>query len=401
MPEYKCRVAMKDGRFSERIIHADSVGIAKKLVADEGGFLVRARKIRKAGSGFSLLRQTIRPKDLYSFNQEFLTMLRAGLPVVMAFDAIIEKQAGSFFAGILKTIRDDISNGESVSNAFERQGHLFSGLYIAMLRSGEAGGNIPDAIEEYLSYFERSLQIRRKVKAASVYPGILSICSIFVVAFLIVFVVPAITGTFAASGATLPLFTRALLWFSEVVRTHAWLIILGGLLVTVGIFQYLRTQKGRLLFDTFYLKLPFLGELSTLYSTAVFTASLSSVLKSGLPLNQALPVSAGVIQNRLMHNRVKQAIQMVERGQGFSRALKEINIFPDMALRIISAGEEGGSLEKVLKDVAVFYEKDLESRLSMLTSVIEPALMVLMGIVIGFIMLAMYLPIFQMAGAMS
>ena len=401
MPAYRCKIAARDGEMVEKVIQSGSVSSIKKKIAKDGGFLIKAKKTGGISSSFFFSRQRLKSKDFYSFNQEFLTLLRAGLPVVIAFNAIIEKQDESFFFRTLNSIRDDISEGESISNAFEKYENIFSPLYIATLRSGEASGNLPDAIEEYLEYFERSQQIRQKIQAAFVYPTILSICSVFVVAFLIVFVVPAITGTFVEAGAELPIFTRILLQFSAFVRSY-FLVILIGIVSIIWIASYyLKTERGRLLFDTYYLKLPFLGELSVIYSTALFTSSLSTVLGGGIPLNQALHISTGLIRNNFMQAGSKKAIESIEQGEGFARAFYKVDIFPDMALRMIAAGEEGGNLEKVLKDIARFYEKEIESKISIITSAIEPALMVLMGIVIGFIMLAMYMPIFQMAGTMG
>jgi len=402
MPSYKCKIAFNDGKIIERVIQSGSVNLIKKQVAQDGGFLVKAK--RTGGSSFFLSflqNQKLKPKDFYSFNQEFLTLLRAGLPVVIAFDGIIEKQDKGFFSSILKNIQTDISEGESISNAFEKYENVFSPLYIATLKSGEASGNIPDAIEEYLEYFERSQQIRQKIRAASVYPAILTICSIFVVAFLIIFVVPAITGTFVEAGASLPVFTRILLQFSDIIRSYFLIIFLGFVFIIWGVSLYLKTEQGKLVFDTFYLKVPFLGELSVIYSTALFTSSLATVLSGGLALNHALRISKGLIRNGFMQAGIKNAVESIEKGEGFARALKKENIFPDMALRMMAAGEEGGNLEKVLRDVARFYQKEVEARLSVIASTIEPVLMVLMGFVIGFIMLAMYMPIFQMAGTMG
>ncbi len=402
MPSYKCKIAVNDGKIIERVIQSGSVNLIKKQVTEDGGFLVNAQRISGSVSFLSFFQNTrLKPKDFYSFNHEFLTLLRAGLPVVHAFDGIIEHQDNGFFSKVLKNIRNEISEGEAISTAFEKYENIFSPLYIATLRSGEASGNIPDAIEEYLEYFERSRQIRQKIRTASVYPAILTLCSIFVVAFLIIFVVPSITGTFVEAGAELPFFTRILLQFSDLVRSYFW-VIFGGIIVIVWLVSfYLKTRQGKLFFDTYYLKIPFLGELSVIYSTALFTSSLSTVLKGGLPLNQALQISRGIISNSLMQAGIKNALQLIEQGEGFARALKKVGVFPGMAVRMIAAGEEGGNLEKVLKDIAVFYEKDIAAKLSIITSTIEPVLMVLMGFVIGFIMLAMYMPIFQMAGTMG
>jgi len=394
MPAYKCKIAVSGGEVIEKVIKSNSASSLKKTIARDGGFLVNAEKV-------FFLQQKIKPKEFYSFNQEFLTLLRAGLPVVIAFDTIIAKQDKTSFVKILKNIREDISQGESIANAFEKYETVFSPLYIASLRSGEAGGNVSDAIEEYLEYFERSREIRQKIRAAAVYPAILTICSVFVVVFLIVFVVPAITGTFVEAGAKLPIFTRILLGFSAFVRSYFLALIIGISLIIWGVSFSLKTDRGRLLFDTYYLKLPFLGDLSIIYSTALFTSSLSTVLTGGIPLNQALQISKGIIKNIFFQAGINNVIKSVEQGQGFTQALNEIDMFPDMAVRMIAAGEEGGALEKVLKDIARFYEKEVEAKLTIITSTIEPLLMVLMGFVIGFIMLAMYMPIFQMAGTIG
>jgi type IV pilus assembly protein PilC len=394
MPAYKCKIAVSGGEVVEKVIKSNSVSSLKKMIAQDGGFLVNAEKV-------FFLQQKIKPKEFYSINQEFLTLLRAGLPVVIAFDTIIEKQDKTSLVKILKNIREDISKGESIANAFEKYETVFSPLYIASLRSGEASGNVSDAIEEYLEYFERSQQIRQKIKSASVYPAILTICSVFVVAFLMVFVVPAITGTFVAAGAELPISTSILLGFSAFIRSYFLAIIMGIILITWGVSFYLKTDKGRLLFDTYYLKLPFLGDLSVIYSTALFASSLSTVLTGGMPLNKALQISKGLIKNMFFQAEIQNVVKSVEQGRGFTQSLNELDILPDMALRMIAAGEEGGALEKVLKDIARFYEKEVEAKLTIIASTIEPLLMVLMGFVIGFIMLAMYMPIFQMAGIMG
>ncbi len=402
MPAYKCKIASIDGEMVEKFMQASSMNSLKKQVAREGGFLVEAKKNINGSASLSFFnRQKLKSKEVYSFNQEFLTLLRAGLPVVIALDGIIEKQDKSFFSKVLNSIRDDISSGESISTAFEKYETLFSSLYIATLRSGEASGNIPDAIEEYLAYFERALQIRQKIKSASVYPLILILCSVFVVLFLVIFVVPTITGTLVEAGSQLPLFTRILLGISDGVRSYFWVGASGIFLMISGISYGMKNDGVKFNFDRLYLKLPFLGNLSVIYATSLFTSSLSTILAGGLPLNQALNISKGLIKNSFMQSNIIRAIEFIEQGKGFAQAFKEVDVFPDMALRMMAAGEEGGNLEKILKDIARFYEKDVEASLSILTSTIEPVLMVLMGFIIGFIMLAMYMPIFQMAGAIG
>ena len=399
---YKCKIAGKNGATFEKMIHADSVAALERKVARDGGFLIQAEK-PSWGLSVTLFigRQKLGLKDFFSFNHEFLALLGAGIPVVMALDGILESNEEKYFSRVLLQIRNDISEGESVSNAFEKHVPYFSPLYIATLRSGEASGNIPDAIEKYLEYLERSHAIREKIKSAAIYPAILTVCSLAVVTFLLVFVVPAITGTFVVSGADMPVFTRWLLQISDFVRSWFQVILICLILIFSGVSLYLKTDRGRLIFDTWCLKLPFVGNLSVIYATALFSSSLSTILAGGSPLNQALHIANGLIQNRRIHAGIEQAIRRVEDGESFAESLQAVQVFPNMALRMIRAGEGGGRLEKVLSDLSRFYEKEVANTLTMIASTIEPALMVIMGFVIGFIMLAIYMPIFQMAGTIG
>jgi type IV pilus assembly protein PilC len=399
---YKCKIVGKNGVTVEKMIQADSVAALERKVARDGGFLIRAEKASQGMSvNFSIGRQKPGLKDFFSFNHEFLALLGAGIPVVMALDGILESNEEKYFSRVLRQIRNDISDGESVSNAFEKHVPYFSPLYIATLRSGEAAGNIPDAIEKYLEYLERSHAIREKIKSAAIYPAILTVCSLAVVTFLLLFVVPAISGTFVVSGAEMPVFTQWLLQISDFVRSWFQVILICLILIFLGVSFSLKTDRGRLIFDTWRLKLPFVGKLSVIYATALFSSSLSTVLAGGSPLNQALQISNGLIQNRRIHAGIEQAIRRVEDGESFAQSLQAVQVFPDMALRMIRAGEGGGRLEKVLSDLSRFYEKEVANTLAMITSTIEPALMVVMGFVIGFIMLAIYMPIFQMAGTIG
>ena len=399
---YKCKIAGKNGATFEKMIHADSVAALERKVARDGGFLIQAEKPSRGLSVTLFIgRQKLGLKDFFSFNHEFLALLGAGIPVVMALDGILESNEEKYFSRVLLQIRNDISEGESVSNAFEKHVPYFSPLYIATLRSGEASGNIPDAIEKYLEYLERSHAIREKIKSAAIYPAILTVCSLAVVTFLLVFVVPAITGTFVVSGADMPVFTRWLLQISDFVRSWFQVILICLILIFSGVSLYLKTDRGRLIFDTWCLKLPFVGNLSVIYATALFSSSLSTILAGGSPLNQALHIANGLIQNRRIHAGIEQAIRRVEDGESFAESLQAVQVFPNMALRMIRAGEGGGRLEKVLSDLSRFYEKEVANTLTMIASTIEPALMVIMGFVIGFIMLAIYMPIFQMAGTIG
>ena len=403
MPTYRCKIATSDGHMVERTIVADSIEFIKAQLLKEGTHLVRARKSTGKSSFFSLKSQIrINPRLFYAFNQEFAVLLKAGLPVVTAFDNILsQKTQTQGFYRLLKEIRDGIASGESVSGAMEKYSHLFSPLYIASLRAGELGGDLPGAISNYLAYTRKSDALKQSVKAASIYPLILSVCSFFVLAFLILFVVPAVTGSFVESGTELPFFTAVLLSITDVVKRGYPIMALALCLVFGAGYFFLKWEKGALIFDRQLLKLPIIGEIVTCYAMARFSATLSTMLSSGNPLNNAVHIASGLVGNRYLNRCIIRAVHALEQGAGFADSLAGMEVFPDMAISMIAAGEEGGSLESVLMDMAQFYDTDVQNRLTMITSSIEPLLMVLMGAVIGFIVLAMYMPIFQMAGTIG
>ena len=403
MPAYKCKIAMQNGDIVEKVLRASSTTALKEKISSDNAFLIHSEKAVEPGDSLSLFQPSqIKSKAFYSFNQELLTLLRAGLSVVSAFDTIIEKLEYNFFSQILSDIRDDISSGESVANAFEKYKHSFSPLYIAMLRSGEASGNIPDAIEAFLEHFERSRIIRQKVVSASVYPAILTLCSLGVIVFLMVYIVPAITGTFSESSSSMPFFTGVLIQASLLIKQHFLILALILILVTgLTVYFFRQTVRGRLMFDAASLKLPLFGPLNIMYATALFSSSLSTILKGGMPLNKALNISKTLLTNLHLQQAMIEVVRSVERGNALAASIDDAQLFPDMAVRMISAGEESGNLEMVLLEIARFYEREVENKLTVITSAVEPMLMVIMGFVIGFILLAMYMPIFQMAGTIG
>lgn len=403
MPAYKCKIILKNGKTTERVIQSHSLSSLKLAIQAEGGFLVQHKKsIRQLPEIFFSRVPKIKHKELYSFNQEFLTLLKAGLPVVSILTGIIHKLKSGYFVEILTNVRDDIKEGESISNAFGKYSGSFSPLYIAMLRAGEAGGNIPDAVSEYLKHINKEQIIRQKIKAAATYPAILIACSLVVICFLLVYIVPAITGSFIDSGAEVPFLTRVLLSISGFVKSYAILLIIAIIFAISGSWFYLKnSETARLILDRLIIRLPFLGNLILIYTVSLFSSSLSAILKGGLPLDRSLVVAKGLVTNRYLQSALVKVISSVQKGHGFADSLQDADIFPDMAVRIVAAGEESGNLDNVLIEVASFYEKDVESRLTIVTSAVEPALMVIMGIIIGFILLAVYMPIFQMAGTIG
>ena len=298
-------------------------------------------------------------------------------------------------------IRTDIANGASLSSAFGNYSHLFSNLYLASLRAGEKSGDLPQALTRYIDYMKKMSAIRRKMVSASVYPLILLISSMAILFFLLIFVVPSITGAFSDAGAALPFITQTLLTISLTMKERGMLFLCCAALLVAGFYGAMKTEKGRLAYDRALLAIPFFGVLIIHYITAKLARILSTILSGGTPLIESLEIASGILNNRYLEEKIEGVLKKLKHGGGFSESMKEAQVFPDLAMRMITAGENSGALEHVLNDVADFYDGNVEVKLSMISSGIEPSLMIIMGLAIGFIVLAMYMPVFQMAGTLG
>jgi len=402
MPIFYCKMTEPGGRIVEETITADSKAILIKRLKKEGNFVLEIRREEEFGSlKKGIIRRRIKANDLLSFNREFSVLIRTGLSIVAALDAVIEKGEESELSKILKKIRDDITAGESLSGAFGKYSNIFSKLYIASLQAGEKSGNIPLAISRYIEYIKKMSDIKQKVISASVYPLILVMASFFVLLFLLIFVVPVLTESFLESDNQLPFITVILVNFSTSLESYIFYILFLLICLAAGFCYFKKTDFGRLCVDRWKLHIPFIGNLYLHYSISKLTRTLNTVLSGGIPLVEAVKLSSGTLNNYFLKFRLDEVVKSLEEGEGFSESLLKTKAFPSMAVRMISAGESGGALEQVLEDIADFYASDVDIKLSILTSAIEPALMVIMGFIIGFIVLAMYMPIFQLAGAVA
>jgi len=333
-----------------------------------------------------------------SFNQELLVLLRSGLPVLQIFDTQIEQMEAGEFRDIISEIREEIKGGSSLSDAFAKYPRFFSPLYIASVQAGEKTGDLPETLSRFMDYQKRVEAIRAKVRSASFYPLLLTTAAVIVVIFLMLFVVPRFTQIYADANVELPLLTRVLIGVSEVIGTY-WYLVMIALAVTVPLFKSLvHSSRGRLRVDRFLLRLPFIGSLKTDYALSGFSRTLGTTLASGTPLVPAMQMSRGTLNNLSLEKEMVQAVRRVEEGSSLSDSLKRTGFFPPLALRMVSVGESSGSLTEMLGDIADYYEAEVEQRLTKLTTMIEPILMMIMGLMIAFIIIAMYIPIFQLAG---
>ncbi len=403
MPTFRCKINTREGRIIEKTFIATNKISLRDHLERQGDFVLHIRRVEGLGAflkqGFG--RRRVKMRDFQVFNQEFAVLIKAGLPILQALDTIIRKRPEDEFKEILTEIRNDISGGSSLSEAFGNYSHIFTPLYTATLQAGEKSGNVGPAVTRFIEYQKRTFEIRQKVVRASVYPVILSVVSIFVVFFLLLYVVPSFSQTYFETGTELPRMTQILIHISETIKDH-FLYIIGFLILVATGYHYMkRTGVGTCYVDKLKLSIPFLGDVYVQYAVSKLTRTLATVLRGGMPLLNSLRISSGTVDNHFIRAKLDEAVLSLEKGAGFSESLSNTETFPTLALSMIEAGESSGSLEYILDEIADFYESNVDMRLSVLTSAIEPALMVMMGLLIGFIVLAMYLPIFQMASAVG
>ncbi len=400
MPSYRCKYMTPQGTYETRSLTAGSKEDLKSRLEQEGHFIYKIK--RKDPLRLSLRPATASRKfklrDFFSFNKEFAVLIRTGLPIVNALDTITEKSKPNELHTILQQVRYDVSTGESLSEAFAKYPRHFSGIYLSALQAGERSGDIPDALSKHTDYLKKIMALRRKLVTASVYPVILSVASIAVLLLMLVWVVPSFTQTYFESDTPLPAITTLLITFSNALRSNFVYLVLVGITLLIGLQWAKRQAAFGVRFDQLMLNLPYTGRIYRNYATALFTRTVAMILGAGAPLIESVRLAAGALNNRFLQEQTAAVVARITEGAGFSEALEETGQFPHLAVRMIAAGESGGELEQVLLDAADFYDDEVDVMLSALSSGIEPVLMLIMGLVIGFMVLAMYLPIFQLAG---
>jgi type IV pilus assembly protein PilC len=401
MSIFTCKIGSSDGRIVVKEYDALNSGVLRQSLEDQGYVVFELRKKPlQFLSDSGLRRKRINNKDLLMFNQELLVLLKAGLPILQALDTILESGGGKLNE-ILSAIREDVKGGMAFSNAFEKYPRVFPHLYIASIQAGERTGDLPQTIRRYIAFLKRTEGFRGKIIAALFYPAILVTVAAIAITVLLIYVVPTFSKIYADSGAALPLPTQMLITFTSFLR-HYLLVFVG--LIVAGLTLFRRwgyTETGRYAIDGIKVRIPFIGSVLTRYAVSGFTRTLATVLGSGIPIVEALKMSVGTLNNKVLERGLLTAVIRVEEGSRLSSALESIKLMPPLALRMLSVGESTGSLEEMLSDISDYFEEEIERNLAVLTTAIEPAIMIVMGVVIGVIIIAMYLPIFKIANTVG
>lgn len=402
MALFTCKIGSADGKIIEKEFEAASADLLKQSLIAQGFFVFNVKKKPFQfvwNKGIS--RKKIDTKGLITFNQELLVLIKSGLPIIQSLDTILERVDNLRLAEVLEVIRDDIKGGSSLSEAFERHPSTFSHLYIASIRAGERTGDLPQTIKRYITFLKKTEGFRKKVIAAMFYPGILMGVAFTAVTVLLVYVVPTFSQVYADAGSQLPAPTQVLIAFTSVLKRYFLLLVASIFMAGYFFKKWSAKPAGRYSVDAFKLKIPVLGDIFAKYSIVSFTRTLATIIESGIPIVESLKMSVATLNNMVLEAKMLAAIKKVEEGVSLSVAIDGARLMPSLALRMLSVGESTGALEEMLEGISDYFEEDLDQRLHLLSTAIEPAIMILMGLVIGAIIVTMYLPVFKIAGTVG
>ena len=407
MATFVCRVGLPDGAVAVRTIEAADESAVRAEVARQNGRLFSVKLANgspgPAVPGVSVLqaawtrpgRRPVKPAEFLVFNQELVSLLRAGLPIVTGFEILLERQENPRFKRILTDIRDQLVSGVALSDAFLSHGEAFPRLYATSLKAGERSGEVEKVLRRYLAYQKILAALRRKVVGALVYPAVLVGLSIGLVVVLMTYVIPRFREFFAGFEAgKLPLITRVVIGAADFMRANV-LLVLAGLVVLAFVFvRWKATEAGRRAWDALLLKFPLVGPILQEFALSQFSRSLATLVGAGTPVVPALEIAAGAVPNRHVSEAVASVVPRVREGAEVWRSLESTGTFTSLAVEMIKVGEATGALEEMLTNVSDFYDETIESRLQRIVTLIEPIILVVMGGVIATLLLSIYLPMF-------
>ena len=339
--------------------------------------------------------------DLVMFTRQLATMVDAGIAIVQALQALAEQTPNKVMRDTIKDVCSRVEAGESFSEALIRHPKSFNRLYVSMVHAGEKGGLLAEILARLATYLENSERLRKKVKTALMYPTVVTVVAIVITIFLLVKVIPTFKEVYSGFGAKLPGPTEFLITLSEFLQHYLFYCVIGVGLAIWGWLYYIKTKKGREFWDTQRIKLPVFGSIAHKICLARFTRTLASLVRSGVPILEVLQIVSQTVGNVLMEKSIKSAASDIERGDGIATALSKHPVFPTMIIRMLSAGEQTGNIDNMLERVADFLDEEIETTLSGLMSLIEPLLIVFLGVVIGGMVVCMFLPIFNLANIVN
>ena len=396
MGELVCRVADANGRVYSHVEAAGTQAEARQKLADRGLYVYSVENRSSLLSGM-LQRQSSRKiggSDFLILNQQFNTLIKAGLPILRALDLLAERAASPRLRPIVAQIRDRVREGKSLSEAVSEAG-VFSKVFATAVLAGEKSGNLPGVLDYYIAYQKVSTGVRKKILATLVYPALLVIVATLVVTYLVTVVVPKFAALYHDMNVELPTATRLLIAITVDYRGTILVGIAGFVVLMCGVFFWSRSEEGGQAFDKLRFRLPMVGDTIKKFQVSQFCRTLATLLTGGTPLVAGLQTAGDAIDSPLLRSSITRATQMVREGDSLNAALASTGIMPELALDMIEVGESSGALAPMLTSVAEFYEEEVNIRLSAMVALIEPAILIFMAIIVAFILISLYLPIFS------
>jgi type IV pilus assembly protein PilC len=403
--QFICRIGTPDGRVFEETFSASDETALRSDLGKRGYHLfeVKRRGMAPKMGVPSLLRGGRRGRipvqEFLVFNQELAALLKAGLPLLQALELMLERMRPGTFRSVLTEVRDQVKSGTDLSEAFAEYGDLFPRLYPSSLKAGEKSGDLELVIRRFIRYMKLVLDARRRVFSALTYPAVLVVLSLAMIAVMTIYVVPRFMGFFTELDADLPLITRIVLGISNFMSANWVLMLLGLIGGAVALRSWGRTEPGRLALDRLKLRVPFLGPVLHRFALSEFCRSLSTLLSGGIPLVPSFEIGIASVGNAFVRSRIAPTIQMVREGKPFFAALEQSEIFTDMAIDMVKVGEATGSLDEMLNSVSDFLDEQVETRMQRLLSLVEPMMLVFMGLIIAILLISIYLPMYSMLGS--
>src|SRR5579864_5911686 len=398
MAEFLCKVADGSGKVFMQVEPAESMTEARQKLADRGLFVYNVRpRAGLLGQLFGRKRQkSVDGNDFLVFNQQFNTLIKAGIPILKALDLLSERAAAEGLRPVLGEVRRLVREGTTLSEALEQQG-VFPKVYTVSVLAGEKSGNLSGVLEYYIAYQRVTTGFRKKLISTLIYPIILISAATGIVTYLVSSVIPKFAGLYSDLNVTLPKATQILLAITVTYRPY----LLGAIgllaLLALGTFAWSQTEEGSFILERLRMRLPVVGETLTKFQFAQFCRTLSTLLAGGTPLVQAMETSGGAISSRLVSGAITRGARLVREGQSLHDALASTELVPELALEMIEVGEASGALAPMLGSVAEFYEDDVNTQLTNLVALIEPAILIFMAVLIAFILVALYLPMFSLS----
>ena len=403
MPEYLLKYADPRGEIHQQVASAASEKELREKFSQQGYLIysIKAREEAKgirgrlAGSGAK-----INLEKFLIFNQQFVTLIRAGLPILKGLDLLAERLTDPKLGPHIKAVRDEVRNGTLLSDAFRAQG-VFPPIYVTSVLAGEKSGALAEVLDRYLTYQRLALAVRKKLLLSLVYPALLMVLVVCLMVFLITYVVPNFAELYRSMSAELPAATRFLIAVGTTARNYIIAGFFGLILAAIAFRFWAKTDSGQESMDRVRLRTPLVGEIWIKFQVAQFARVLSTLLLGGIPLVQALDTAANSLGARLLKKNLEAATRTVKEGKALSASLQATGIFPGLAIDMTEVGESTGALPQMLTSVAEFYEDDVNTRMTAALSLIEPAIMIFMGAFVTFVLVALYLPIFSLADSLK